>query len=580
MHAELTAAQAATASITERQQAQRRPDRLLSCAIGAAILLGILVRAVYVISADFPLNDGGLFYTMIEELQQSGYRLPAFTSYNAAGIPYAYPPFGFYVAALVDDLTPLTRLDVLRYVPLVVSCLAIVAFFFLARAFLGMNWTLVGALLAFGLLPSGFIWLITGGGVTRAWGMLLAILSLHQASLLYTRRNPWFILTTSLCLGLTALSHIGTLPFLGLSLFLLFVAYGRTRQALLGSVLAVIGAALIAAPWFAAVLATHGLEPFLAARSTGMSIFSADAETQRYVLGLLARFGVGSAMGGSTGEPLFPVIGVLALLGVVASLTPARLVFPLWWLITILFESRGGYTYTAIPVAMLAGIGITDVLLPVLLRPAGPRAQASLTGAGLDGRGDGPRLLDTGGRRLVVIGVFGFLLGYAVLSTMITSPSLPSATRFLVSLTPEERAAMEWVAEHTQPSSRFLVVPESEWSQWQTDKSAEWFPALARRAALATVQGSEWLHGDQGFLARRKSFKELLKCVNALPRCLDDWAAARGLAFTHIYIPQPPTASDDPSRLCCQLLIRSLKEDPRYTVIYEKPGAIVFARKS
>ena len=49
----------------------------------AAIALGCAIRARPVLLTDFPLNDGGLFFQMTQELQRAHYRLPAFTSYIA-----------------------------------------------------------------------------------------------------------------------------------------------------------------------------------------------------------------------------------------------------------------------------------------------------------------------------------------------------------------------------------------------------------------------------------------------------------------------------------------------------------------
>lgn len=549
---------------------------LLHTALGAAFALGIVVRAVFVLTADFPLNDGGLFYVMIEELQRAQYHLPAFTAYNRAGIPYAYPPFGFYVAGLVDDLTPLTRLDVLRVVPFVMSLVIVGAFVVLARALIGMGWTLVAAVVAFALLPSGFIWIVMGGGVTRAWGFLFALLALHQAFLLYTRREHRFIATTALFVGLTALSHIGTMPFLAFSLLLFLAVFGRHRYGLISSCLVALGGAAVAAGWVWSVAAVHGIDPFVAARSSGISILSADAEMRRYVLGILARFGVGSAMGGSTGEPLFPLIGVSALIGTLASLTPRRLLLPVWWIMILLLDQRAGYTYAAVPIAMLAGIGVTEVAYPVLAWPGFARRHFAPAEGALDvSRAPGPHR--PAARKAVPALVLAVLLIYATASALLTDPALPSAVRFLVSLSPEEREAMQWVAESTDPESRFVVIPESEWSTWSTDKTAEWFPALTGRASLSTVQGYEWMP-NQAFMRRRKAYNELRRCVNGEVRCVEEWAKAGGLTFTHVYISQPPYTPQQRWRLCCQPLIQSLKADRRFRLVYEAPGAVIFAR--
>ena len=68
-----------------------------------AVLLGGWVRFYPPILAGFPINDGGMFDVMIQELRANAYKLPAITSYNFSGIPYAYPPLGFYLVALVSQ---------------------------------------------------------------------------------------------------------------------------------------------------------------------------------------------------------------------------------------------------------------------------------------------------------------------------------------------------------------------------------------------------------------------------------------------------------------------------------------------
>lgn len=56
-----------------------------------ALLFGAVVRFWPVITNGFPLNDGGMFYTMIRDLKANHFILPQFTSYNFANIPFAYP---------------------------------------------------------------------------------------------------------------------------------------------------------------------------------------------------------------------------------------------------------------------------------------------------------------------------------------------------------------------------------------------------------------------------------------------------------------------------------------------------------
>ena len=98
-----------------------------------ALLLGGIVRFMPVAMAGFPVNDGGMFYVMVEELQANHFLLPAFTQYNLADIPYAYPPFGFYATALISSLFRIPALDVVRWLPPLVSTLSLLAFYLAGR---------------------------------------------------------------------------------------------------------------------------------------------------------------------------------------------------------------------------------------------------------------------------------------------------------------------------------------------------------------------------------------------------------------------------------------------------------------
>ncbi|MFL5533059.1 MAG: hypothetical protein ACJ8BC_13910, partial [Gemmatimonadales bacterium] len=109
--------------LVPEQDTEAGRDLRYPLALALAVALGVAVRAYHVLSQDFPLNDGGLFFAMVRDLQAAHFHLPAFTSYNGSGIPYAYSPLGFYLAGLLDAWTPLSLIDVFRWLPLVASAL-------------------------------------------------------------------------------------------------------------------------------------------------------------------------------------------------------------------------------------------------------------------------------------------------------------------------------------------------------------------------------------------------------------------------------------------------------------------------
>jgi hypothetical protein len=529
-------------------------SRWLTPAIVAVIALGVLVRALHVLSSDFPLNDGGLFYAMTQDLQQSGYRLPDFTSYNDASIPFSYPPLGFYASALVADLTPLSLEDVFRFLPLAATCLTLPAFYLLARSLLGSGLVLIAALAAFALIPRSFIWLLMGGGVTRSLGLLFAILALYAVQRLYSQRRQVYLIPATVLAGLTVLSHLETAWFLAFSTALLFVAFGRHRQGVVGSLVIMAGTLAITAPWWLTVIDRHGFDPFLAAQATGGSIFS-DAETRHEVYLGLARFV-------STSEPYFPLIGTIGLLGALVSLTRRHFLLPAWWALIILLDVRAYPTFTAIPVAMLAGMGVSEVLLPLLHRSMSQAPETQVPGA------TDPTLIWPNAQVWLPRAVLGAILLYATFSAVTRTPGLNGEAPLLVGLSGDERAAMQWVARESPPESRFLVVPDS---GWETAKTAEWFPILAERVSVTTVQGSEWLEGN-AFREHVEAHWSALECGYRTATCLDLWAWETGVDFTHVYIPRTPDGQ------CCWTLVNSLATDTRYQVVYAGPGATIFAR--
>lgn len=533
-------------------------------ALALALAIGFAVRGWHVLSQDFPLNDGALFYAMANDLRATHYALPSVTSYNSLGIPYGYSPLGFYLAALISDLDRVPLIDAFRWLPLVVTCLTLVAFTLLARDLLRSRTAVVAAVVAFALVPRSFIWMLMGGGVTRSLGFLFALLTLHQLYRLYTRQRWRHAVTAALWAGLTVLGHLGTGPFVAFSALLFLLAFARTRFALVSSLAAAAGAGLLSAPWWGTVIARHGLEPFLAAGSTGGWIFG--RLSLHEAAATLARSGLG------TGESILSVIGMLAVLGFFAGLVRGSWVVPAWWLLIIALDARQGSTFATAPIAMLAGIAVADVLLPALRRAARRREQpvvaTPVIPALQSGSGAGRRNRPLARRapELVVAALFIFSL----VSSLSRDPELAGGLPELVSLSKQERYAMGWLAQETPEDSRVLVVAGT---SWEVDKTSEWLPVLGRRSSVATVQGYEWM--PIGAFARKKrQYIDLQGCANWVATCLEDWSRITGAGYTHVYLPKSP------GRSCCRMLRYSLSHDPQYRLLYDGPGASIYAHRA
>lgn len=519
-------------------------------ALAVAMVLGLYLRLFPALSADFPLNDGGLFYLMTQELQRAGYALPAYTSYNSAQIPFAYPPLSFYIAGFISDITRWPLLDVIRLLPPIVSALTIPAFFLLSRAIL-QSWTQsIFATFAFAMLPRTFLWFIMGGGLPRAPGFFFAILMLYQAYLLYTRRETRFVFSTVLLASATVLTHAETTWFAVYSAVLLFIFYGRDRKGVVNSLLVAVGVLALTAPWWTTVVSHHGLSPFLWAAGSGTQ--------DRYGLWLLKTFNF-------TDEPYLPLFAMLGLLGIFVGLAERKFFLPVWLLVIFFINPRNPDTPAMLPLAMLVGVAMDRLILPGILR-VGATNHAGVAG------GQPPVERNNAGRMhpvsrmlplVVPVLMLGYFLGYAFKSAWTVASDSPA----LKVLSREERDAMRWVSVNTAETSTFLVLRSSKW--FGEDPTSEWFPVLAQRVSLATVQGYEWLPNLQ-FHGRQQPFRALQACAKSDTSCLAQWMARSGTAASHVHL----------STGCCESLERSLRFSPNYVIVYDGAGATIFARRT
>lgn len=320
--------------------------------LAIALAVGFSVRMIPPLASDFPLNDGGLFYLMAEELRQSHYALPHYTSYNSADIPFTYPPLAIYAAAIISDITRWPLLDIVRTLPAIVSGLTIPAFFLFSRAVL-KSWTHAAvAAFAFACLPRTFKWLVMGGGLTRAPGFLFAILTLYQGYLLYTVRQSRYLATTILFGSLTVLTHAEKTWFAVYSMVLLSLFFGRDRKGLINSVLVALGVLVVTAPWWVTAISHHGMTPFLAAAQSG-------GGGKWSSLWLLKSFVF-------TEEVFLPLFGVLALLGMFVCLAHREWFLPVWLVTIFLVQPRGVATPAMVPIAMLVSMAVMRMVLPSL----------------------------------------------------------------------------------------------------------------------------------------------------------------------------------------------------------------------
>jgi hypothetical protein len=500
-----------------------------------AVLLGAFVRFNPNLLSSFPLNQGGMFAVMVEDLKANHYRLPPFTAYNHMNIPFAYPPFGFYAGGLISDLFGLTALEVLRWVPAIFASLSILAFYLLAAQLLETKYQAAVATLFFALMPRALSWFVSGAGLTRAPGQLFMLLTFAFVVRLYKENRRGDIFWAGLFAGFTIMSHPEAAAHMIASVILLWAFLARSRSSFVHLVGAGVVALILTAPWWVTVVRYHGLDPFLSAVQTGQKGLA-------FLNLIFFDF---------TEEVFATLIAILGLIGLARCLIQKAYLLPLWLALPFFVEGRSAVLPAAIPLAMLASLGLIDVLMPIL-------AQAPS-----QGREESEKVSFLESSILLYVLFYLFFSAYQFGAQLSTS-----------SLSLSDRDAMNWVHGNTPRDSRFLVLTGT--NSISCDMVLEWFPAVANRRSIYTVQGTEWTKGAN-FASYVRSTYTVQACLTGGDvKCLD--AALPRSAYDYLYVSKIP-------RLDCRTIgyknafhyfLESLAGANEFRKVYESDSVIIF----
>lgn len=418
-----------------------------------SIILATAIRIGFILSSPYPINDGGLFYTMTEELLANNFQLPDFSNYNHLQIPYAYPPLGLYLAGFLSRFIGLELFPIFRFLPVTFSLLAIPAFYFLIKTMRFDDLRVGLAVLIFSLLPTTFEWLVMGGGITRAPGFFFSLLAIRSIYRLFTRGNKLDIILTALFSSLTILFHPESAIHTVAAALVFFFILGRTKKALIKSIIVVAEILILTSPWWLMVVTIHGLNPFINAGSTGF--FELGIFLSLLMFDFTSEFGLTS-------------IGVLGLIGFFFSISKKQLLLPVWLILTFFIEPRSGPLYISPVIAVLAAIAILFIgekidnsCLKIVSAPDTPFATSV------------SKIL------LALLLVHWSISSALTMNQLITTQTLRQS----------DFDVMAWVKDNTEAKSRFLILTGLRSFR---DPLNEWFPALSQRVSITAVQGKEW----------------------------------------------------------------------------------------
>jgi hypothetical protein len=507
-------------------------DLFFTAALILISMAGGFVRLQPVLLSSFPLNDGGLFYTMTMDLKSNGFVLPQTTTYNLADIPFAYPPFAFYLAGLLSMLTGWQLQDIFRILPALVSTLTIPAFFLLARELTGRNIPALLSTFVFAMIPRAFDWLIMGGGVTRSFGLLFAILAIWQGYKFISKyRIKEFIFFVCLT-ALVVYSHPEAAVHITIGMAIFYVALDRSRKGLLFLAGAAVTVAALTALWWAVVFQRYGLDPFLAAGA------AARQDSYNPLIGLIIFFRYYF-----TDEPFTAIFASLGLIGMFRLLAQRNFLLPVWFFMAHLLEPRGGTLYMMLPLSLAAGVGLDEVILPAF--------NSANSGFNRPGK--------IVAAFLVVLFFYGTFSANFASSKILNEKTLHSP----------DLDALNWVRRNTPPGSQFILLTgESALG----DPTSEWFPSITLRRSQATIFGYEWVN-DGRFAHRKQQYTTLQDCAFQDVACIEQWSQDTGLTFNNIYIRKVRAGT-----VVQVPLAISLQQSAQYKLVYKSPEVEIFER--
>ncbi|WKZ45510.1 MAG: 6-pyruvoyl-tetrahydropterin synthase-related protein [Anaerolineales bacterium] len=493
-----------------------------------ALLFGLIVRLAAPIAASGPVNDGGLFLQMTRDLQANHFVLPETTTYNNSNIPFAYPPLGFYLAGLLQSVLKNSLISIFTYLPAIISTVAILAFYFLARQFVSDSLHASIAALFYALIPKSFDWAVMGGGVTRAPALVFSFLTLAFAYRLFTTKDTRNLLPASICAAALTLSHPEIALQTAFSVFILALFFLRGRKSFFHASAVAALIVTLTSPWWLTVIARHGLAPFQAALGAHPRDFASS-------LLYLFQFNL-------SGEVILDVVAMLGLIGLISDFRRRDFFLPAWIGLSFLSDPRAAPFASLTPLLLLAVRGLESTLKGIVL-PASASDVFESTFA-----------------RRVLLGVTAYLF----LSGLIFSMQLGNQYRIL----PAERQTLTWIQQNTPADSRFLVLTDD---AALSDPLSEWFPALTERTSLVTVQGHEW---TPNFPLREslREYAEAQSCLNQEISCLSDWD------FDYVYIRRVRPNAEGGVAPQISVLEASLRGSEEFVVVYDSDVAVIFSR--
>ncbi|HSR29190.1 MAG TPA: glycosyltransferase family 39 protein, partial [Anaerolineae bacterium] len=441
----------------------------------------------------FPVGFGGLYALMAQEMVENQFRLPLHVPfYGPGGIPFAYPPLGPYLMAVVTGLTGVQPFDYMRFAPPLFSLLALIVAYLLFHRITNAAAASFVATAGVSLSPIVFDYNVTAGGIVRGFAQMAAIGSLYALFRWLQDAPRSFPVWPGVLFGMTILSHLTNALFVALAVPLVCAFHLQPRSAVVASAKVVLVGMLLSAPWWIHVLASFGPAVYLnAMRSHGaldvLARLSDPLDVERTINSMRYMYGV------------TPVLFYLVAMGAGVVLVRGRPFLAVWfWL--CLFSLNETERLTIFVGALLAAEFLVAVL-PSLKKGGKAKATAAL--------------------------------GVAILAAYNSAYSVRNIVEKAPGISEDTQEISMWFDQNTPSEATFIALG--------AEDQVEWMPYLLRRTPRIGGWGSEWLGT---YYSAAAIGWEADSCYNRQSwRCVTELLTRRAIEPNYLIVLQQPGRS-------------------------------------
>jgi hypothetical protein len=333
------------------------------------------------------------------------------------------------------------------------------------------------------------------------------------------------------------------------SIFLLSIFFGKTKNSLINLIYTAILTTIFTSIWWVPQLVIHKFEPLFAAMKTGFYTF--------WFWLPLVNFEFTKEFG-------LKIFSLLGFLGILYLIIKKDYFLLIWFVASFVIQPRSGLRTAIIPFCLIISYGLDKIFLPKIFDIEG-----------------GSTLIDNvtnhefgiianyfRGKMTRVVFVSIIFYGiYAGVGSMYQN--LPSS----LVVSEQNQSAMTWVDNNLDSATSVLIITDHD--GWSVDGVSEWFPYLANRKSVLTVQGSEWLPNGQ-FISYWKWSDDIKECAIQGIQCIDDWQNNSGLTYTHVYLNLESIREGQDFIFFENVLSASLAKSVQYREVYREGEVVIF----